>query len=75
MADFSYFLPFCIILYLVEIAGRRTQFGRSSSAGLLPEGRKNADGFLGEAHVASLGLIVHAHFVKDEEEGVTSPFL
>ena len=21
------------------------------------------------------GLIVHAHFVEDEEEGVTSPFL
>ena len=34
-----------------------------------------ADGLLGDAHDATHGLIVHAHFVKDEEEGVISPFL
>ena len=51
-------------------AGRRTQFGRSTSGRLRPEGRKNADGLLGDAHDAAHGLIVHAHFVEDEEEGV-----
>ena len=34
-----------------------------------------ADGLLGDAHDATHGLIVHAHFVEDEEEGVISPFL
>ena len=34
-----------------------------------------ADGLLGDAHDAVDGLIVHTHFVEDEEEGVTSPFL
>ena len=29
-----------------------------------------ADGFLGDAHDATHGLVVHAHFVEDEEEGV-----
>ena len=58
-----------------KATGRRTQFGRSTSGRLLPEGRKNADGLLGDAHDAAHGLIVHAHFVEDEEEGVTSPFL
>ena len=42
---------------------------------LLPEGRKNVDGLLGDAHDATYGLIVHTHFVEDEEEGVISPFL
>jgi len=35
----------------------------------------NTDGFLGDAHDAADGLIVHTHFVEDEKEGVTSPFL
>ncbi len=29
-----------------------------------------ADGLLGDAHDAAHGLVVHAHFVEDEEEGV-----
>ena len=29
-----------------------------------------ADGLLGDAHDAARGLIVHAHFVEDEEEGI-----
>jgi len=28
-----------------------------------------ADGLLGDAHNAAHSLIVHAHFVEDEEEG------
>ena len=58
-----------------KATGRRTQFGRSTSGRLLPTGRKNADDLLGDAHDAAHGLIAHAHFVEDEEEGVTSPFL
>ena len=34
-----------------------------------------ANGLLGDAHDAAHGLVVHAHLVEDEEEGVTSPFL
>ena len=34
-----------------------------------------ADGLLGDAHDAAHGLVVHAHFVEDEEEGATSPAL
>ena len=48
--------------------------GRSTSGRLLPEGRKNADGLLGDAYDAVDGLIVHVHFVEDEEEDVISPF-
>ena len=33
------------------------------------------DGLLGDAHDAAYGLIVHVHFVEDEEEGATSPAL
>ncbi len=33
------------------------------------------DGLLGDAHDAADGLIVHVHFVEDEEEDVISPFL
>ena len=58
-----------------KATGRRTQFGRSTSGRLLPTGRKNADGFLGDAHDAAHGLIVHAHFVEDEEEGIVSDLL
>ena len=32
----------------------------------------NADGLLGDAHDATYGLIVHSHFVEDEEEGVVT---
>ena len=58
-----------------KATGRRTQFGRSTSGRLRPEGRKNADGLLGDAHDAAHGLIVHAHFVEDEEEGVVGVFM
>ena len=34
-----------------------------------------ADGLLGDAHDAVDGLIVHAHFVEDEEEGVDGGLL
>ena len=34
-----------------------------------------ADGLLGDAHDVAHGLVVHAHLVEDEEEGVISPFL
>ena len=34
-----------------------------------------ADGLLSDTHDAAHGLIVQAHFVEDEEEGVISPFL
>ena len=34
-----------------------------------------ADRFLGDAHDATHGLVVHAHFVEDEEDGAISPFL
>lgn len=34
-----------------------------------------SDGLLGDAHDAAHSLIVHAHFVEDEEGGVISPFL
>ena len=30
-----------------------------------------ADGLLGDAHDAADGLIVHAHFVEDEEENLS----
>ena len=33
------------------------------------------DGLLGDAHDAAYGLIVHAHFVEDEEEGVDGNLL
>ncbi len=29
---------------------------------------RRADGLLGDAHDAAHGLVVHAHFVEDEEE-------
>ena len=34
----------------------------------LNPGPCGADGLLGDAHDAADGLIVHAHFVEDEEE-------
>ena len=34
-----------------------------------------ADGFLGDAHDATHGLVVQAHLVEDKEGGVTSPSL
>jgi hypothetical protein len=34
-----------------------------------------ADGLLGDAHDATHGLIVHAHFVEDEEGGVENNLL
>ena len=58
-----------------KATGRRTQFGRSSSAGLLPEGRKNADGLLGDAHDAAYVLVFQAHLVEDEEGGVENNLL
>ena len=33
------------------------------------------DGLLGDAHDAAHGLIVHAHFVEDEEEGIVGGLL
>ena len=48
VAAFSYFLPFCIILYLVE----------RMASWVMP-------------HDAAHGLIVHAHFVEDEEENLS----
>ena len=47
-----------------KATARRTQFGRSTSGRLQPEGRKNADGLLGDAHDAAYGLIVHTHFIE-----------
>ena len=29
-----------------------------------------ADGLLGDAHDAAHSLVIHAHFVEDEEEGI-----
>ena len=46
------------------------QFGHSTSSRLLPSGRKNADGLLGDTHEAAYGLVIHTHLVEDEEEGV-----
>ena len=53
-----------------KATGRRTQFGRSTSGCLLPKGRKNADGLLGDAHDAADGFIVFPHFVEEMEESV-----
>ena len=53
-----------------KATGRRTQFGRSTSGRLLPKGRKNADGLLGDAHDAADVAVFKAHLVENEEEGV-----
>ena len=41
------------------VGNGRMQFGRSTSSRLLPSGRKNADGLLGDAHDAADGYSSH----------------
>ena len=66
--DVVQFLEYvCVVISM--LARRSWLIGENTT------GRKNADGLLGNAHDAAHGLVVHAHFVEDEEEVSISPFL